>query len=164
MIRFRPARPALAAALLCIFAAAPVPAAAEEAPADVANRVLVEVDRAQILRLDEPAAAIIIGNPLIADAAVHDRDMLVITGKSFGSTNLIVLDHAGRRIVTKTLEVRVGSDALVTMHRGPSRQSYSCSPVCEPTLLSGDSKTYFDELREQIVSRNDSSTGEAKAR
>lgn len=140
------------------------PAAAAEQPAAMAaNRVLVEVDRAQLLRLDQPASAIIIGNPLIADAAVHDNKMLVITGKSFGSTNLIVLDSEGNEILTKTLEVRVGSDSVVTMHKGALRQSYSCSPLCEPTLLSGDSKEYFDLIRDQIVSRNESSAGSGTA-
>jgi hypothetical protein len=83
--------------------------------------------------------------------------MLVITGKSYGSTNLIVLDGAGKEILSKTLEVRVGAESVVTMHKGAARQSYSCSPVCEPTLLSGDSKEYFDAVHEQVVSRIDSS-------
>lgn len=166
MDRSRSTRPVylLAAAFVAAVAVAFAPgsgrALADEA--SVAGTVLVEVDRAQLLRLDEPAGAIIIGNPMIADAAIHDRNMLVITGKSFGSTNLIVLDHDGRQILSRTLEVRVAARSVVTMHKGAARQSYSCSPVCEPTLLSGDSKGYFDDLRDQIVSRNDTSAGQAR--
>lgn len=163
--------PALALALgLAAAALAPVQSAMAEPQAKEAvaqetaggevsasGRILVEVDRAQLLRLEEPAGSVIIGNPMIADAAIHDHKMLVITGKSFGTTNLIILDSAGREIYSKTLEVRIGSQSVVTMHKGAARQSYSCSPVCEPALLSGDSKEYFESVRDQIVSRIDSS-------
>lgn len=128
------------------------------------EQMLVEVDRAQILRLDEPAAAVIIGNPMIADAAIQDQRMLVITGKSFGSTNLIVLDQDGKEILSRILEVRLGAKSVVTLHRGAAQNTYSCSPVCEPTLRSGDAKPYFDELRDQIVSRIETAAGQAGAR
>lgn len=159
----------IAAAAVCAGMLSLAPAfgpgtAQAEEDGQLANTILVAVDRAQLLRLDEPASAIIIGNPMIADAAIHDKKMLVITGKSFGSTNLIVLDHEGREILAKTLEVRTGAEALITLHKGPLRQSYSCSPVCEPTLLSGDAKEYFDQIRDQIVSRNDTSSGQASPR
>lgn len=159
-----PARAAalFAAAVLTVSAAAfaPGPALADDAAAGP-SRVLVEVDRAQIMRLDEPAAAIIIGNPLIADAAVHDQNMIVLTGKSFGSTNMIILDHDGNEVASRTLEVRERRDAVVTMHKGTGRMSYSCSPNCEPTLLAGDSTEYFNSVRDRIVSRSEASSGAA---
>ena len=127
----------------------------------VSEQMLVEVDRAQLLRLDRPAAAVIIGNPMIADAAIQDQRTLVITGKSFGSTNLIVLDQDGEEILSKVLEVRLGAKSVVTMYRGASRNSYTCSPSCEPTLRSGDAKDYFDEVRDQIVGRLETATGQA---
>jgi Flp pilus assembly secretin CpaC len=128
------------------------------------EQMLVEVDRAQILRLDKPAATVIIGNPMIADAAIQDQQTLVITGKSFGSTNLIVLDEDGEEVVSKVLEVRLGANSVVTMHRGAAQNSYSCAPVCEPTLRSGDSKDYFDAIRDQVVSRLDTAKAQAGAR
>jgi len=143
-------------ALACLLFVASVAKASET--------ILVEVDRAQLLRLDEPAGSVIIGNPVIADAAIQDQRMLIITGKSFGSTNLIVLDGEGNEILSKTLEVRVGSNSVVTMHRGAARYSYSCSPVCEPTLQSGDNKEYFDAVRDQTMSRIDTAYGQAGGR
>lgn len=128
------------------------------------EQMLVEVDRAQLLRLDRPAATVIIGNPMIADAAIQDQHTLVITGKSFGSTNLIILDEDGQELVSKILEVRLGANSVVTMHRGAARNTYSCAPVCEPTLRSGDSKEYFEAVRDQVVSRLDTATGQAGAR
>ena len=54
--------------------------------------VMLAVDRAKVLRVNRPADVVIIGNPAIADATVRDSQTLIITGHSFGSTNLIVLD------------------------------------------------------------------------
>lgn len=128
------------------------------------ERMLVEVDRAQLLRLDEPAATVIIGNPIVADASIQDQRTLVITGKSFGSTNLIVLDEEGTEVLTKLLEVRRGAQSVVTMYRGSAQNSYSCSPVCEPTLHAGDSQEYFSAVRDRITSRIETSAGQAGAR
>src|ERR1019366_2351496 len=50
--------------------------------------ITVGVDRAQVLRVSRPADVFIVGNPAIADATVQDSQTLVITGKSFGSTNI----------------------------------------------------------------------------
>jgi len=128
------------------------------------DQMLVEVDRAQILRLDKPAAAVIIGNPMIADAAIQDKRTLVITGKSFGTTNLIVLGEDGQEVLSRVLDVHLAAKSVVTMHRGAARNTYTCAPVCEPTLRSGDSKDYFDAVRDQVVSRIDTAKAQAGAR
>lgn len=130
-------------------------------PAQADQRLLVEVDKAQILRLPAPASSIIIGNPMIADASVQDTQMLIITGKSYGTTNLIVLDANGMEVANRTLEVRFSSPSTLTMYKGPSRQSMSCSPNCEPTLLSGDQGDYFTQVLEQMTSRGAAASGKA---
>jgi len=123
--------------------------------------VLVEVDRAKVVRLDQPAATVIVGNPLIADALVHDREMLVVTGKSFGVTNLIVLDQDGQTIGDMTLHVRGDDVGIVTVQRGPERLSYSCAPTCERTLMLGDTGASYDILNTQIEGRIGLAVGQA---
>ena len=59
------------------------------------NVVQVLVDQATLVRLDRPAAEIVVGNPSIADVSVQSGKVLVVTGKSFGETNLI--SHGRRR-------------------------------------------------------------------
>ena len=49
----------------------------------------------QLLKLPERTATLVIGNPLIADAAVQPGGVVVITAKSYGMTNLVALDRAG---------------------------------------------------------------------
>ncbi len=117
------------------------------------DTVLVEVDHAKVVRLDQPAATVIVGNPSIADALVYDPEMLVVTGKSYGVTNLILLDAAGTTIGDMTLHVRADNDGIVTVQRGGTRLSYACAPNCERTLTLGDTVENFDALNTQIQSR-----------
>ena len=40
------------------------------------------------MKLPDKVATIVIGNPLIADAALQAGGLLVITGKGYGTTNM----------------------------------------------------------------------------
>src|SRR5688572_12451594 len=68
------------------------------AGAGKAEDLVVKYDQSQLLRLPRPAAEIIIGNPAIADISVQSGNLLVITGKTFGITNIIALD-ADRNVI-----------------------------------------------------------------
>jgi|FEC22Drversion2_1045045.scaffolds.fasta_scaffold00337_45 Flp pilus assembly secretin CpaC len=136
---------------------------ADEASA-IEDSLVVEMNRAKVIRLDQPAATVILGNPAIADALVQNRTMLVITGKSYGSTNLIVLDPAGETVEELTLNVTAVNDGSVTMQKGTTRLSFSCTPVCERTLAVGDSKDPFSELDSQIQSSLGLAQGQAGLR
>ncbi len=125
------------------------------------DTLLVEVDRAKLVRLESPASTVIIGNPSIADALVQNREMLVVTGKSFGVTNMIVLDATGDTIGDYTVHVRGDDVGIVTVQRGGARQSYSCAPTCERTLMIGDTPENFDALNTQIGDRLGLATGQA---
>ena len=71
--------------------------------ASAAEDLIVNYDQSQLVRLPRPAAEIIIGNPAIADVNVQNGNLLVVTGKTFGITNLIVLD-AQRNVTGAMLE------------------------------------------------------------
>src|SRR5665213_855883 len=111
-------------ALLLAAAAVTAVLAAVPARADIT----FGVDRAQVLRVSRPADVVIVGNPAIADATVQDNQTLVITGKSFGSTNIIVLDATGQSIAEDVVTVVQTDDGLVTVYRRDVRQTYSCTP------------------------------------
>jgi hypothetical protein len=113
----------------------------------------VTIDEARLIRLDAEAAQIIVGNPSIADAAVQSSRLLVITGKSYGATNLIALDSAGREILNVRLGVREGAARKVTVYRGTVRQSLDCAPECQRTLTIGDDKTQFEQLAESVTKK-----------
>lgn len=110
----------------------------------------IAIDQARVIRLESDAAQIIVGNPSIADVAAQSARLLVITGKSYGSTNLIALDSGGREIFSARLGVREEDSRQVTLYKGTARQSYHCAPNCQPVLAIGDDKTQFEQLAETV--------------
>ena len=120
--------------------------------------VMVTVDRAKIFRIDDGASAVIVGNPFIADVAMFDQNTVVITGKSYGTTNLVILDSANNPIVDEVITVRASEDDVVQVYRKTARATLSCNPVCEPTLRLGDSEASFAATAEQATNRNSLAT------
>ena len=110
----------------------------------------VEIDQATLVRLDKPGAEVIVGNPSIADVAVQSGKLLVVTGKSAGLTNLMVLDGTGGLIFDKKVVVSADKDRLVTVSKGIARETYSCRPQCDPSLTPGDAEEYFESLAKGI--------------
>lgn len=116
--------------------------------------VLVTVDQAKVFRVSRPASTIIIGNPAIVDATIEDDQTLILTGRSFGVTNLIVLDTNGDAIVDQAVVVRGSETNTVRIYRRNSRETLACAPVCEPTLTIGDDNEAFGFASGQIQARN----------
>jgi Flp pilus assembly secretin CpaC len=129
-------------------------------PASAAETLAVTVDQATIMKLPEKVATIVVGNPLIADVAVQSGGLVVITGKGFGSTNLIVLDRTGAVLMERSVVVRGATDQSVQVYRGVERETYSCTPDCERRITLGDSAPYFQATIDQAESRS----GRAKAK
>ncbi len=57
--------------------------------------VVVMVDHAKVVRLPAKAQTVIIGNPAIARCRRSEERVMIVTGKSYGVTNLIALDASG---------------------------------------------------------------------
>lgn len=134
--------------------AMPASAVAESNTSIEGEPVIVTVDRAKVFRISRPASTVIIGNPSIADATVEDDVTLVLTGRSFGVTNLIVLDLDGNPIVDETIVVRGHEANTVRIYRREERVTLACAPVCEPTLTIGDNSDTFEYAQQQIEARN----------
>jgi Flp pilus assembly secretin CpaC len=110
----------------------------------------VDIDRARVVRMPDGAQTIIIGNPLVADVTMLKANrLLVVTGKSFGTTNLILLDETGGEVVEQTITVTPASDKLVVL-RGTRRESYACSPDCAPAVDLADDREYTSQIVEAI--------------
>lgn len=137
-----------------LFAAALSATMLTAVPAFAAN-FTVAVDQAQIMRLPEKVATIVIGNPLIADASLQSGGILVVTGKGYGSTNLLAMDRAGKIVMDTNIQVvgPAGGD-LIVVYKGVARESYSCSPECAPRATLGDDNKFFGETLGQTGVRN----------
>ena len=110
--------------------------------AETTDPISVKVNMARILRISAPAATVIIGNPGVADITIQDPQTLVLTGRSYGQTNLIVLDAAGNPVADTIVSVVQGQADLLTVYMGTARQTLACEPVCQPTIMLGDDSSF----------------------
>ena len=124
-----------------------------------AEDLIVRYDQSQLLRLPRPVSEVIIGNPSIADVAVQGGNLLVVTGKTFGITNIIALDQERNVIQDQRVVVQRDEVRIVNLHKGSQRQSYSCTPNCSPTLTIGDDTAYFEMVSKHAQSKTKFSDG-----
>ena len=111
-----------------------------------ASELIVKFDQSQIIKLPRPVTEIIIGNPMIADVAIQSSTLLVVTGKSFGVTNIIALDSERNVIVDQRVMVERENMRQVHLQRAAKRETYNCTPQCNPTITVGDDPQYFDSI------------------
>jgi Flp pilus assembly secretin CpaC len=114
-----------------------------------AEQLFVEAGKTVPVSVRGSAASIVIGNKNIADVAVHDERLIFVTGKSFGTTNLIIFDKAGNQIYNSDVMVTTNSTSLVTINRAGQSYTYDCSPNCRAVLSIGDQPDHFAALIDQ---------------
>jgi hypothetical protein len=119
-----------------------------------ANDLIVRYDQSQLIRLPRPATEVIIGNPSIADVAIQGGNLLVVTGKMFGVTNIIALDAQRNVIQDQRVIVERDDQRTLVLYKGALRESYSCTPNCSPTMTIGDDTAYFETIAKHSQSKN----------
>jgi hypothetical protein len=127
--------------LLC-----PAPALAEVSD----DTISVAVDQARLFKLPARVATVVVGNPLIADVALQAGGVIVVTGKGYGATNFIAMDRSGEVLVDRLIQVDGPVDQqLITVYRGPERESWSCMPICQKRVTLGDGENFFKSAMDQ---------------
>jgi hypothetical protein len=119
---------AAAALTLTLCAAAPA----------LARSVSVRIDEVTPVSLGAPAGHVVVGNPAIADVSMLDRNNLLILGRAYGVTNLIVTDPAGRTIYSAQVNVTPGEMGKASVFRGTDVFNYACASRCERQPLPGE--------------------------
>ncbi len=133
------------------------PAHADNLSADGSLELVL--DQAKLMKLPERVATIVIGNPLIADAALQAGGLIVLTGKGYGTTNLIALDRRGNALLEKTVLVNGPNLDTVVVYKGINRETYSCAPICQPRNTLGDGEHFFTQTLTQTTTLNAQATG-----
>jgi len=110
----------------------------------------VEVNQTRALHLDAPAAAVMVGNPAIADVTVLGPQLVYVLGRSYGQTNFVALDKQGKQISAFDVNVVAPSSSTVTLTRGAGQLTYNCTPRCERVAGQGDDSTAFSATVQQI--------------
>jgi len=106
----------------------------------------VTMNHAKIVKLARAADTIVVGNPAIADASVQDATTVVLTGKGFGVTNLVILDETGNPIVDEQVTVTRSAAASVRIYRRSEVQTLSCTPYCESSYKSDAERISENEM------------------
>jgi Flp pilus assembly secretin CpaC len=127
--------------------------------APAAETMEVLLDQARIVRLPDRGATLVIGNPTVVDGTLQTGGLLVVTGKSYGTTNIIALDARGEVISEHTVTVGAPKDGTLTVWRGVGRETWSCAPRCERSVMLGDAPDYFDSAINQVETRNGHASG-----
>ena len=73
----------------------------------------------------------VVGNPAIADVTVVDAHTILLLGKGYGVTNLVIMDRTGRVIFNREIVVSAADAGRVSIWRGAASSNYACSPRCE---------------------------------
>jgi hypothetical protein len=131
-------------------------------PALAGTEVILRTDEAKIISVSGEPGTIVVGNPAIADVTVR-RDQLFVMGRSFGTTNMIVLDRDGNQLAALDVTVTMGGAKPVQVFKAGQRLSYSCSPECEATMQIGDRADYFEAIGKQLNGRSEAAAGGTKA-
>ncbi|TDH39378.1 hypothetical protein E2A64_01925 [Pseudohoeflea suaedae] len=103
--------------------------------------IRVSMDHARIIKVDRQISKVIVGSSSVADVAIADSSTIVLTGKSYGTTNLVVLDMEGQPIVDEVVLVAVDEANTLRIYRQTERTVFSCAPSCEQHVKSASGAT-----------------------
>jgi Flp pilus assembly secretin CpaC len=123
-----------------------------------ARDIVVALDQAFPIRLAAPAEGVAIGNPSIAGVSVQNDQFLFVTGRSYGTTNLVVVGDGGRLLYSGRVTVTPDETNVVMVTRGVSTARMECTPLCRPRPDIGDGET-FEQVNEQISGRASAAGG-----
>jgi len=112
----------------------------------------IVADRAKIVRIAGEVGSVIVGNPSFADVSVQKK-FIIIHGRNFGQTNILVLDENGESLADLEVTIVKGRDRNISVYRGGQKASYACAPKCESTLQVGDSEVYFATVKKSIETK-----------
>jgi Flp pilus assembly secretin CpaC len=115
-----------------------------------ARDIRVALDQAFPIRLSESAEGVAIGNPAIAGVSVQNDRFLFVTGRSYGSTNLVIVGDSGRVLYSGRVVVTPDETNVVMVTRGVDTARLECTPLCRPRPDIGDGPT-SQEINQQIT-------------
>lgn len=101
------------------------------AAASAASRVSVGLSQSVRLAVAGSVANVVVSNPAIADVTVVDGHSVIVIGKGYGATQIMVLDNSGHLLLDSFVTVTAPQDGQMTLFRGVAQHEFNCSPRCE---------------------------------
>lgn len=125
-----------------------------------AGEVDVALDQSRPIALPAAASGVVVGNPTVAGVSVQNNRLLFVTGRSYGSTNLIVVGENGRPIYETRITVVPDESNVVMLTRGVSTTRFDCSPLCRRRPDISDDQAAFAQTNDQISARAGQASGQ----
>jgi Flp pilus assembly secretin CpaC len=125
----------------------------------LAGEMQVALDQSRPIQLPSSASGVVIGNPTVAGVSVQNDRLLFVTGRSYGSTNLIVVGRNGRPIYEARVTVIPDENNVVMVTRGAATQRFDCNPLCRRRPDISDDQQSFSQTNEQINARSGQASG-----
>lgn len=97
-----------------------------------AEELTLNSDQTLVLTLGKKPGTIIVSNPNIADVTLKSNTLLLL-GKNFGATDVILLDENGRHTQSWQVHVVRGDPFGVTVFKNGRQESFTCKADCEAT-------------------------------
>lgn len=128
-------------------------------PASAEEKVItIYSDQAKVLTIKGKPKIAIVGNPMYTDAKI-DQGLLVLQGRHFGTTNVVVIDAKGKELADYQVTVQQTPNARVTVYQAGGPKTFTCGQSCETTLEVGDSPAHFDVVQKEMQAKYKLATG-----
>lgn len=112
--------------------------------ASAAQPLIIYTDQSKIIDLARTPGVVVVGNPSIADATIQGR-RLFLHGRSFGTTNVVILDADGGQLADFEIDVQLGGQNNLSLFKAGGMQSYVCASDCQVQMHVGDVPDWFKE-------------------
>jgi hypothetical protein len=118
------------ARLLAALIAAPIPLLAAAALAAPGSMVL-QIKESERIPLAGVVTNVIVDDPGVADVALVDNHSVIVIGKGYGATGILVLGKGGRTLMHSQVAVVAPSVGPVTVYNGATPSEFSCLRRCQ---------------------------------
>lgn len=112
-------------------------------PAVAIDTIPLVLDHSAVIKTDKSFSTIVVGNPVVAGIQQFNASTLLLTGRRFGETNVLFLDHDGTVVDEKKIAVGMPEDDQVTVYRGGDADRaftlrvFDCSGRCIEATVPG---------------------------
>jgi Flp pilus assembly secretin CpaC len=119
-------------------------ASAGAALASRPGAMTVDLNESRRVTLAGAAATVVVGDPSVADVAMVDAHSVIVIGRGYGSTQLIVTDRKGHTLLASQVTVVSPNNGRVTLTRGLESTEFNCAgarchPIADAKVSSGGS-------------------------
>ena len=114
-----------------VFAALVLSVGAGAAASARAGGIAVGLNEVRRVQLKGSAASVMIGDTKLADVSMTDAHSIVITGRGFGTTGLLITDDRGRTLLSGEVMVAPPDEGRVTVFHGVDTVQYACGGHCQ---------------------------------